>query len=85
MHRCDIREVQILLTLLLPLPLISNSSDWLMVPQRVLVNHNAMRAFVYISVTLWARGSHFVWPRKWRQQLIKVTEKRKQKRTLHCG
>jgi hypothetical protein len=44
-----------------------------------------MRAFVYVSVTLWARGSHFVWPRKWRQQLIKVTGKRKQKRALHCG
>ena len=42
---------------------------------RVLVNHNAMRAFVYVSVTLWARGSHFVWPRKWRQQLIKVIGK----------
>jgi hypothetical protein len=27
----------------------------------------------------------FLWPRKWRQQLRKVTEKRKQKRAMHCG
>jgi hypothetical protein len=45
-----------------------------------LINHNAMRAFVYISVTVWARGSQ-----KWRQLLRKVTEKHKQKRALHCG
>ena len=27
----------------------------------------------------------FLWPRKWWQQLRKVTKKRKQKRALHCG
>ena len=27
----------------------------------------------------------FFWHRKWRQQLRKVTGKRKQKRALHCG
>jgi hypothetical protein len=44
-----------------------------------------MRAFVYVSVTLWARGSHFCGLENGRQQLRKVTEKLKQKRTLHCG
>ena len=44
--------------------------------ERFLVNHNAMRVFVYVSVTLW--------PRKWRQQLIKVTGKRTVKKSAHC-
>jgi hypothetical protein len=50
-----------------------------------MINHNAMHAFVYVSVTLWARGSHFFGLENGRQLLKKVTEKRKQKRALHCG
>ena len=43
-----------------------------------------MRAFVYVSVTLLARGGHFL-ENGGNYCSRKVTEKRKQKRALHCG
>jgi hypothetical protein len=50
-----------------------------------MINRNAMRAFVYVFCYVVGHRQPFLWPRKWRQLLRKVTEKRKQKRALYTS
>ena len=50
------------------------------------INHNAMRMFVYVSVTLWPRNDTAIFvASKVAATIWKVTEKHKQKHALHCG
>jgi flavorubredoxin len=52
--------------------------------KRVMINHIAhVRLFTFL-LRCGPEAAIFV-ARKWRQLLRKVTEKRKQKRALHCG
>jgi hypothetical protein len=50
-----------------------------------MINRNAMRAYLYACCYVVGHRQPFLWPRKWRQLLRKVTEKRKQKRALYTS